>query len=302
LDEDKEFFRVIIGNHLCIVDKLTGRVYPTISGGDSGSTTTETVQQRQIAPLTAAERRTQESIADLFEIQADVAGGIAQIITDLFPKSAELQEAQLTALQNEIGQIESDSTLRAALNEKALAQAEGRAPFLSPDQQLRVDQVFSRQREVGTRNIQQFAEEQAGRRGLNLTDTPIAQESLRQVQELESNIGAAQAGAELNLFSADRAFFESIRQFQEGLEQSRLLNVTGRAAVPQATQFAQTSQVAGQTGLGLLGQQQQERFAAAPIFGKQTSSRSTGLLDIIGAVGAGAQGIGLAAGPLGFGL
>lgn len=88
--------------------------------------------------------------------------------------------------------------------------------IISPEARRAVGDIYNVQRQRGTEELMRMAREAAGSRGLNLTDTPIFDPLLRGKTRLESELGAAESGALLNLSENLRNFLQ-----QQSLERER---------------------------------------------------------------------------------
>lgn len=181
-----------------------------------------------------------------------------------------LSDAELFALAGQSGidsSLFATPTVPPAFDTSAIA--------ISPEVQAMVDQIFQAQRELGTQELNQNAVEQAGARGLNMTDTPIFQPYTRANALFESQLRADQAKALLgiseNRFAQREAgglnragMLEASRKFQA--EQARLwsgqagnflsglASSTGGTAVTGSNAFNPQQLLAGSnaitTGLG----------------------------------------------------
>lgn len=116
---------------------------------------------------------------------------------------------------------------------------------LTPEQETQVSNIFGTQRARGQEDIAQFAAQLAGRRGLNLTDSPIGSEVLREQSRLLEGLGALESQTRLALpqqaFQNRLALMESAQglgsEFLGGLRQQRLA---------QGTQFREIDDPLGQ--------------------------------------------------------
>ena len=223
-------------------------------------------------------------------------------------QSLDVAQRQLTALEAATTETPTQKRIREASEERALAFIEGRTPALTAEQTSRLDTLFGTQREEGQEEIRRFAEELAGQRGLQLSDTPIGGEALRATERLERGLRGARAGAELDLTQADRLATEGVRQFQEGLRQQAFMNrlaLVGAAptggmlpASFGARGALPVSSVGGILGpadsTGLLNVMAQERIAGAPV--RTTQKYTPGFFDYYSST---LQAVGAAAGAFG---
>src|SRR3990167_5597895 len=194
---------------------------------------------------------------------------------------------------------------------------------MSPEVRAEVANIYNAQRTKGNEELLRMGTTLAGRRGLNLYDTPIADPLLRQKAAFESELGGMESGALLGLNESMRSFLqgqavqreqalqsrfglqegqrqfgenfgENIRQFQteqgrlaENQQRSFLQNIysTQEALAQQA--FAnrlQLAQQSGQLASNLSGQR----------LGVGTGSTTTAPTNIgqgLGAIGTGLQGL-----------
>src|SRR3990167_8949003 len=163
---------------------------------------------------------------------------------------------------------------------------------ISPEARAEVENIYNAQRTKGNEELLRMATTAAGRRGLNMMDTPIMDPLLRQKAAFESELGGMQSQSLINLNESLRNFYENMRQFQteqgrlgEQSQRSFLQNVysTQEALAQQA--FAnrlQLAQQSGQLASNLAGQ----RLG----FGTgSTTQAPTNIGAGIGAIGAGFQ-------------
>jgi len=95
---------------------------------------------------------------------------------------------------------------------------------LNAGEQGLIDTTFDAQRLRGEQDLFRFADELAGRGNLQLSDSPVADPALRAFSDFQSNIGGAQAAAELGQINTNRGRLDSARGFQENLQQQGFLN------------------------------------------------------------------------------
>ncbi len=139
-------------------------------------------------------------------------------------KAGELQEQLISRALADLEGTPEEREIRTLSNQRALAILRGESPALLPGQQERINTVFGRAAEEAQAGLRSFGEDLAASRGLRVTDTPIGGELLRQGRELASSLGAAKAGAELNVGQTEQQFGEAVRQFQENLRQRAFQN------------------------------------------------------------------------------
>lgn len=70
---------------------------------------------------------------------------------------------------------------------------------VSPFQETQLQEIFNLQRQRGTEDIQRLGTQLAGRRGLNLFDTPIGQPLLEEQRKFSEGMGASEAQSRLGL-------------------------------------------------------------------------------------------------------
>jgi hypothetical protein len=125
-----------------------------------------------------------------------------------------------------------------------------------------VSQAFQPARQVALRKLRDAAQREADIRGQSITDTPIGQEYLRQVSELQSTLGGQEAQAVLGLIQPREALLqqqavqqEQARQARFGLQAGDILN---RARIQQlGGQFGETA-LQARTSLAQRFQQQSQ--------------------------------------------
>lgn len=108
---------------------------------------------------------------------------------------------------------------------------------LSGAEMGRIGTIYNTASRRADEDVLRFSDELAGVRGLRQTDTPIGNVTLRERSRLAENIRGAQASTELTMGAQQRAFRESVRQFQEGLRQTAFSNrmqLSGRSAASPA--------------------------------------------------------------------
>jgi len=111
----------------------------------------------------------------------------------------------------------------------------GKAPVLSPEEQSRLDQIYSQSEKTGMDSISRYAQEQASARGMSTADSPIGNETLRQIQEFQSSLGANKSQAALNLGDANAQFNSGLAQLQANLRQQSFQNQLSLASTAPAS-------------------------------------------------------------------
>jgi hypothetical protein len=95
---------------------------------------------------------------------------------------------------------------------------------ISPAEQAQLDTLYGSQRTLGTQAITDYAKQLAAMRNMTVTDSPIANEALKQKGNLETALTGAQAGSALQLGNQQQNFANSISAFQNNLKQQAFLN------------------------------------------------------------------------------
>ncbi len=175
-----------------------------------------------------------------FDIVEDAEGNIELVKRDPTPEQAE--------------QAQFDKDLRARIRESVLGD-------ISPETRELVGETFTSAREQGEADIQRFARELAGERGLNLFDSPIAKEALLAEGRLATGLRSAEATSLLNVGERSKEFGLGLGKFREDLRQRAFVNRLNLAGQ------------LGQFGLGL-GQNR------ASLFRPQVISQPSPLGDI----------------------
>ena len=93
-----------------------------------------------------------------------------------------------------------------------------------------IDQIYADQDRTAKANLMQMGVEMAGSRGMNLSDTPIAQPLLQQYGDVQSQLGAARAQSYLGERSNEIARAQAFREFQANLNQLRNFTVPNAMA------------------------------------------------------------------------
>lgn len=113
---------------------------------------------------------------------------------------------------------------------------------VSPEARALVSQEFNAARQKGTENIRLAAIGAAGRRGLNVTDTPIFDPLLRAQAELETQLGGQEAQSILGLSQNLRDFLQQQALSREQAIQGRFGLESGQA-LSQAQLLTQRDQL-----------------------------------------------------------
>jgi len=108
---------------------------------------------------------------------------------------------------------------------------------LSPEEQSSIQGIYDAARNEGKYNINLGLQNMATSRGLNLSDSPVANEAARQLRFLEQNIGAAKSQDLLNRGDLNRNFGLNALGFANNLMQQNFQNRVGvNQMVPTANQ------------------------------------------------------------------
>jgi hypothetical protein len=227
--------------------------------------------------------------------------GVTQVIVpEPSPEEKELRRLNLDLARRQIAQLEKieaeeaaragsplgqmQTELETVATRKLLDRLTGRAPVLSPEEQARLDTIFGTAQRRGEESLTKYAREIASTRGLRVSDSPIGNEALRQQRELTEGLGAARAGAELDLGQAETGANEAVAQFQAALRTQAFQNRLALAGFQPP-------------GFGLQQQMFSERFAGAPrsFSGRSRNTWSQWQAGLSGQdVGSGLQGVGAA--------
>jgi hypothetical protein len=118
---------------------------------------------------------------------------------------------------------------------------------VSDEDRALVEGTFQAQRESGNQELNRYATEMAGARGLDVTDSPFQRELGIQKQGLETGLRGAQAASLLDVGNRQQIFGQGLLQFREGLRQQALMN---HMAMGQTAQQSHLSQMSARYGLG----------------------------------------------------
>ncbi len=157
-----------------------------------------------------------------------------------------------------------------------------------------VGETFESARTMGEEDIQRFATELAGRRGLERTDDPVSGAAFKAQTDLTTGLRSAEAGALLDVGQRNQLFGQNLREFQAGLNLDRLNSVMSVADFQNALrqQATQNRMALGTAASGLAGQSGALR---ASLFQPQlVKSTSAGIGPLLSGLG------GLAGGVAGF--
>jgi hypothetical protein len=162
---------------------------------------------------------------------------------------------------------------------------------LSQPEQDAINQIYNNQRNQAQYNLNLAAQDNATARGMNLSDSPVANEYVRQLALLEGNLGASQAADLMNRGDANRNFGLNALGFANGLMQQNFQNRLG------------VSQMLPTANQALMAPLMQNRLAQTSTSGMQsfTPSGFDTMMRGIGAAGGLMMGAGLGMSGLGLG-
>jgi hypothetical protein len=109
-----------------------------------------------------------------------------------------------------------------------------------------VGDTFQAQREAGNQELNRYATEMAGARGLDVTDSPFQRELGIQKQGLETGLRGAEAASLLDVGNRQQIFGQALREFSTGLNQQALMN---RMAMGQGATQSALSQMGNRYGI-----------------------------------------------------
>ena len=155
---------------------------------------------------------------------------------------------------------------------------------LTPEAQGVVARIFQGQRELGQREIERSALEASGRRGLRMTDTPIAAPFTRSLADLESGLRGAEAKTLIDLGLGNRQFGETSNLARLNLG----ANITGQRAGFLEGQ----RQFEGQLGQARTTQQQQFLLAMKQLQESLKENATQNRLRLANMLGEGALNLG----------
>lgn len=147
---------------------------------------------------------------------------------------------------------------------------------LSPTEQATLDTAFAGPMAQAQYDLQNYGQDLAASRGLNLSDSPVANELLRQKQLMGTQFGSAKASSALNLGLAQENANLAYNQFTSGLTPGP---------------FAQFANAQGYLSPNL---QSGLQFASYLRTQQPTTQRSYGFLDYLNPASNVAQGVGTA--------
>ena len=223
-----------------------------------GSQKQKTTQTRNVAPPTA-----QEALLQAQNQQAAMAQ--AQMLQQAMQQQQQFEQSpgytQLAGLSQQAGQ---------GLQQ----QMSGNAPLINPAQQQALQQYFQSIMAPQQQQMQQTAGQEAARRGMTISDSPIGVAYLQNLANYNAQMGGQQAGQALQLQGNNRQMYQN------------MLGLTGQLQNQAAQNRLQLAQA--QPGSYNFGQQlAQNRIQSAPITQQTTGSRAPayqfGVGDALGA-------------------
>ena len=220
----------------------------TIQFGGSSSTKKDrgTTQQTVSLPGPTTEQ------TELNKLQLELAKLQKQEIESAASDRAAFDASPLAATQRQIEE-------KASAN--ILARLNGTAPVLSPEQTAYLDTIFGTALKRGEADLQRFGEQQAASRGMNITDSPIGGDLLRQRREFGEGLESSRAKSALDLGNAGAEFSSNLANFRAQLQQQAFQNRLALAGLqPGFTPFA--------------GMQSAERRAQPSMFGANAGTTS----------------------------
>lgn len=166
---------------------------------------------------------------------------------ELFKKSMrQIKEGRTPNETFELSQREltDEEKLRKQLEDQVYDQSlraleSGASGGINPEVRALLDQIYAEREREGTEALRRFGVEMAGSRGLNLSDTPVAAPLLREMANLQSQLGASKAQDILGQNAATLQRAQALREFQQNLQQQKLSNLfaSSGAAGQMATQL-----------------------------------------------------------------
>ena len=181
----------------------------------------------------------------------------------------------ITQLQTQQQTVSSQQQLSNLTTQQAIKYASGDTS-LNPQQQGLVDQAFAGPQQQAQYDLNTAMQGNAGARGLNLSDSPVANENARQTNLLNLNFGSAKANTALNLGLAQENANLAYSQFSAGLN-------PGQYTQMSSAQAYSSPNLASGMAYGLQQQAMQP-----------TTQQSYGALDYLGTGAKVAQGVGSA--------
>jgi hypothetical protein len=182
---------------------------------------------------------------------AEVKGPKVKTVAPPPPSTEEVEQRQLSNLvskmalgeqgyevYNEGGQLQlrkraltpeeqQQSDIEAKMQRRFMEELDRMPGQVSPEQQKALDELYGAEQSKMDEELQRFAVEQSGARGLSMNDTPLAREVLLAKGRGQTELGAARASSKLNFAEKERMFNQGLSQWRSDLQQQRLSNLMG---------------------------------------------------------------------------
>lgn len=213
-----------------------------------GQKTTTTIS---IPPPTQAEKN-QQKLTELAQSQQfhdlgyDISYDTEGNVTGLTPRTLTAEE-------------QANKDQEKALQDWAFKRVTGAGP--SAEDTALVNNIYGASQTMGNNDIDRFIREIAGQRGLNTSDSPILNAAALGKGQLETALGGARSASLLDIGQRQQNFAESLRQFQEGLNQQKFLNIGAPAGIASnligqmaGLRGMQTTTTQNTTGGGFFGE------------------------------------------------
>ena len=152
-----------------------------------------------------AERTGTQAAIDAFRNEKPGAGG--------FRKRALTQE--------EIDQADLEKKIMARFREDL----DKRPGQVSPEEEAALNELYVSEQSKMDEELQRFAIESSGSRGLSMGDTPLAREVLRAKSRGQTELGVARAGSKLQFAEKERLFNQGLASWRSDLQQQRMSNL-----------------------------------------------------------------------------
>lgn len=125
--------------------------------------------------------------------------------------------------KEEQGQIDFEEKMQ----KRFMDELDKRPGEISPEQEKALNELYGSEQSKMDEELSRFAVEQAGSRGLSMSDTPYARELLRAKSAGQTELGSARAASKLNFAEKERMFNQGLAQWRGDLQQQRLANLMG---------------------------------------------------------------------------
>jgi len=168
--------------------------------------------------------------------------------------------------------------LEQKMQDRFMEELNRRPGEISPEQDTALNTLYGSEQSKMDEELRQFAVEQAGSRGLSMSDTPYARELLKAKSAGQTELGVARASSKLNFAEKERLFNQGLAQWRGDLQQQRLANLMGAGGQ------------AGNTAIGFMNAR--ANLKPTPFQGAAGGGSQVG--SIVGGVGAAVGGIAMA--------